>query len=80
MLLVCLIPTAAAVDIEPYASDYFDGCTVTVGVNSSGKLEVQAKATATDVMRKLGVSEITIQKKGSSASYFHQGRQQTEKE
>lgn len=64
ILITCLIPTAAAAAIEPYASDYFDDCKVTVTAISGGSLQIDAKATAKGTMSKIGVSEITIQKKG----------------
>ena len=65
ILVVCLIPSAAAGVIAPLASDYFDGTLeVTVTAVTGGKLDVRAKASATGRMSKLGVSEIMIQKKG----------------
>lgn len=65
ILAVCLIPSAAAGVIAPLASDYFrDAKIADVTAVTGGKLEVHAKASATGVMSKLGVSEIMIQKKG----------------
>lgn len=65
ILAVCLIPSAAAGVIAPLASDYFrDAKIADVTAVTGGKLDVRAKAVATGVMSKLGVSEITIQKKG----------------
>lgn len=65
ILAVCLIPSAAAGVIAPLASDYFDDTLeVTVTAVTGGKLNVRAKAKSTGVMSRLGVSEITIQKKG----------------
>lgn len=65
ILAVCLIPSAAAGVIAPLASDYFDGAVeVTVTATGGGRLDVRAKAKSTGVMSRLGVSEITIQKKG----------------
>lgn len=65
ILAVCLIPSAAAGVIAPLASDYFDDAKIAdITAVTGGKLNVRAKAAATGVMSKLGVSEITIQKKG----------------
>lgn len=64
MLIACLIPAASAVEPAPYASDYFSSCNVTISVTSSNTLRIRAVASATNVMCKLGVSEIKIQKKG----------------
>lgn len=65
ILAVCLIPSAAAGVIAPLASDYFRDAEIdNVTAVTGGKLDVRATASATGRMSKLGVSEITIQKKG----------------